>query len=208
MCYGGSSSVVNDTTAIPADNRPVRDGFVVPQGDLWVFGYGSLMWDPGFVHDHSCPALLRGYHRAFCIYSVRYRGTHEKPGLVLGLNRGGACRGIAFRVPAAEVTGAVEALWAREMPRAVYVPRSVRLATAEGSINALAFVANTRHEHYAGDLAFDETAQVIACRSGSRGHNVEYLGNTLRHLDELGVPDHTLRKLYRRVIELQAQARA
>ena len=191
-----------------SDKRRVRDGFVVPQGELWVFGYGSLMWDPDFAYDHSCSALLRGYHRAFCVYSVRYRGTYEKPGLVLGLNGGGACRGIAFRVPAAQVAGAVDALWAREMPRALYVPRTVRLTLARtestATVDALAFVANTRHAHYANDLAFDDTARIIACCSGMRGHNTEYLCNTLRHLDELGVRDATLRKLYRRVLDLQA----
>lgn len=187
-----------------SDACRVRDGFVIPQGELWVFGYGSLMWDPGFTHDHSCPALLRGYHRAFCIYSVRFRGTYEKPGLVLGLNRGGACRGIAFRVPAAQVASAVVALWAREMPRAVYLPRTVRLTLADKTVDALAFVANTRHDHYVGDLALDDTARVIACCSGLRGHNTEYLCNTLRHLDQLGVRDTTLHKLYRRVLDLQA----
>ncbi len=184
-----------------------RDGFAIPQDELWVFGYGSLMWDPGFTHDHASPALLRGYHRAFCIYSVRFRGTQDKPGLVLGLNRGGACRGIAFRVPAAHVADAVDALWAREMPSASYVPRRVRLAlgdkTAGKTVNALAFVANTRHERYVGGLALDETARLIACGSGLRGPNTDYLCNTLRHLDALGVRDSTLRKLYRRVLELQ-----
>ena len=182
-----------------------RDGFVIPQDELWVFGYGSLMWDPGFTHDHACAALLRGYHRAFCIYSVRFRGTQDKPGLVLGLNRGGACRGIAFRVPAAHVADAVEALWAREMPSASYVPRSVRLALGDRTVDALAFVANTRHERYVGGLAFDDTARLIACGSGLRGPNTDYLCSTLRHLDALGVRDSSLRKLYRRVLELQPE---
>jgi cation transport protein ChaC len=194
---------VSDTPDASAPYR-LRDGFAIPQGELWVFGYGSLMWNPGFEHDHSCSALVRGYHRAFCIYSVRYRGTHEKPGLVLGLNRGGSCRGIAYRVPAAAVAATLDTLWAREMPRAVYVPRTVRVFIGDAAVNALAFVANTRHEHYAGDLALDHTAQVIACCSGLRGHNTEYLCNTLRHLEELGVRDTMLRKLYRRVLDLQA----
>ncbi len=185
----------------------VRDGFAIPQGELWVFGYGSLMWDPGFTHDYSCSALVRGYHRAFCIYSVRHRGTHEKPGLVLGLNRGGACRGIAYRVPAAQVAGAVDVLWEREMPRGTYVPRLLRVAMGVAVVNALAFVANTRHTSYAGDLAFDDTAQVIACCSGQRGHNADYLCNTLRHLEDLGVRDAKLHTLYRRVLDLQAGAR-
>jgi len=187
-----------------AETPRLRDGFAIPQGELWVFGYGSLMWDPGFAHDFACTALVRGYHRAFCIYSVRHRGTHEKPGLVLGLNRGGACRGIAYRVPATAVAGALDALWAREMSRAVYMPRTVRVSLADGPVQALAFVANTQHKHYTGDLALEDTAQIIACCSGQRGHNIDYLSNTLRHLDELGVRDATLRKLYRRVLDLQA----
>ncbi len=191
------------------DTCRVRDGFVIPQADLWVFGYGSLMWDPGFAYDHACPALLRGYHRAFCIYSVRFRGTQDKPGLVLGLNRGGACRGKGFRVPAAYVADAVESLWAREMPSASYVPRSVRLLLGDKTdgktVDALTFVANTGHERYVGGLAFDETARLIACGSGLRGPNTDYLCSTLRHLDALGVRDAALRKLYRRVLELQPE---
>ena len=179
---------------------------MVPPGELWVFGYGSLMWDPGFTHDHACVALLRGYHRAFCMYSVRFRGTHEKPGLVLGLDRGGSCRGIAFRVPAAAVAGAVEALWAREMPRAIYAPRTVRLQLADKAVDALTFVANRQHAHYAADLAFEDTARIISTCSGLRGPNTDYLCNTLRRLDELGVGDTALRKLYQRVLELQAVA--
>ena len=182
---------------------PIRDGFVIPQGELWVFGYGSLMWDPCFAHDHASPALLRGYHRAFCVYSVRYRGTHDQPGLVLGLNHGGACRGIAFRVPAAQVAKAVDDLWAREMPRALYVPRSVRIALAGGTVSALAFVANTAHEHYIGDMAFDDTARIIAHRSGLRGSNHDYLHNTLQHLRALGVRDRALERLHQRVCELR-----
>jgi cation transport protein ChaC len=189
---------------VNAKRDAVRDGFAIPPGDLWVFGYGSLMWNPDFAHDHACSAMVRGYHRAFCIYSVRHRGTYEKPGLVLGLNRGGACRGIAYRVPANEVAGVIDVLWAREMPRAAYVPRSVRLALPDKTVDALAFVANKQHEHYAGDLAFDDTAKLIAGGCGQRGLNTEYLGNTLRHLDQLGVPDHRLRRLYRRVLALQA----
>jgi cation transport protein ChaC len=191
-----------DSTAL---NR-VRDGFVIPDDDLWVFGYGSLMWDPGFTHDHAAPALLRGYHRAFCIYSVRNRGTRDRPGLVLGLNRGGACRGIAYRVPTEAVASALDALWAREMPSAVYTPRRLRITLVNKPVMALTFVANTRHERYVGDLAAEDIARLIAGGTGLRGHNAEYLCNTLRHLDELGVRDATLRKLYRRVLDLQQAA--
>ena len=186
----------------------MRDGFAVPHGELWVFGYGSLMWNPGFTHDHAAPALLRGYHRAFCIYSTRNRGTQDKPGLVLGLNRGGACRGMVYRVPAAAVAATMDALWAREMTRKVYLPRPVRVVLGDTAVTAMAFIADTRHAAYAGDLAFDDTARLISCCSGQRGHNAEYLINTLQHLEELGMRDGRLHKLYLRVLELQAEQAA
>jgi cation transport protein ChaC len=182
----------------------VRGEFSVPQGELWVFGYGSLMWDPGFIHDHAAPALLRGFHRAFCIYSTRHRGTHEKPGLVLGLNRGGACRGMAYRVPADAASSVLDTLWDREMPSAAYTPRRLRVTLAGQSVMALTFVANTRHEGYTGELAADDVARLIAGGRGERGHNTEYLINTLRHLEELGVRDARLHKLYLRVCALHA----
>jgi cation transport protein ChaC len=182
----------------------VRGEFSVPQGELWVFGYGSLMWDPGFPHDHAAPALLRGYHRAFCIYSTRHRGTHEKPGLVLGLNRGGACRGMAYRVPADAASSVLDTLWDREMPSAAYMPRRLRVTLGGHSVMALTFVANTRHEGYTGELAAEDIARLIAGGRGLRGHNAEYLINTLQHLEALGVHDARLHKLYLRVRALQA----
>jgi glutathione-specific gamma-glutamylcyclotransferase len=188
--------------AYPAHH--VRGEFSVPQGELWVFGYGSLMWNPGFAHSHAAPALLRGYHRAFCIYSTRHRGTHEKPGLVLGLNRGGACRGMAYRVPADAAASVLDTLWDREMPSQAYTPRRLRVTLTAQTVMALAFVANTRHEGYTGELAVDDIARLIAGGHGQRGHNAEYLINTLRHLEELGVHDARLHKLYLRVRALQA----
>lgn len=185
-------------------SRAVRDGYCLPQGELWVFGYGSLMWNPEFAHDHACAALLRGYHRAFCLYSPRHRGTRNKPGLVLGLNRGGCCRGIAYRVPAGKVAAVVNLLWDREMLSGAYVPRTLRVLAGNATVPALTFVANTQHELYAGDLAFDDTAQIIACCRGERGHNAEYLCNTVQHLEALGVRDAKLHELYRRVLELQS----
>jgi len=148
--------------------------------------------------------LVRGYHRAFCIYSVRHRGTYEQPGLVLGLNRGGSCRGLAFRVPAKKVEGALDALWVREMSREAYVPRLLRVDLGGVTAQALAFVADTGHAHYAGDLTHEATAQVIARGSGQRGPNLDYLYNTLQHLAELGVRDHGLSKLHQRTLELRA----
>jgi cation transport protein ChaC len=183
--------------------RRTRAAFVAPKGELWVFAYGSLMWDPCFAHDRSRSALVRGYHRAFCVYSVRHRGTYEQPGLVLGLNRGGSCRGLAFRVPAKKVEAALDALWVREMSREAYVPRLLRVDLGGVTAQALTFVADTGHAHYAGDLTHEDTAQVIARGSGQRGPNLDYLHNTLQHLAELGVRDLGLSKLHQRTLELR-----
>jgi len=170
-----------------------------PRGDLWVFTYGSLMWDPGFAHIAAEPGLLRGYHRTFCIYSSRYRGTATKPGLVLGLDPGGTCKGIVYRIAAADKTVALEALWQREMRRGVYLPRLLPVSTPGGQRNALAFVANRAHSGYAGRMVIDDAARIIATCCGERGPNVDYLVNTLRHLDALGVHDQHLHQLLARV---------
>jgi len=114
----------------------------IAPGDLWVFGYGSLMWDPGFPFRRWAPALIFGYHRALCIASNRWRGTPERPGLVLGLERGGACHGIAFRVAQRDVATVLDALWAREMRRPVYRARLVRTRLPDREVKALAFIVS------------------------------------------------------------------
>lgn len=167
----------------------------LPQDELWIFTYGSLMWDPAFRFRTSAPALLRGYHRAFCIYSSRYRGTVAAPGLVLGLDRGGACKGTAYCVAAADIPDALEALWQREMRRRIYVPRLLPVGIGMQRRMALTFLANRRHDGYAGRLESDAAAAIIAACRGERGPNVDYLVNTLRHLDALGVHDRHLHDL-------------
>lgn len=167
----------------------------LPRDELWIFTYGSLMWDPGFRFKAATPALLRGYHRAFCIYSSRYRGTVSAPGLVLGLDRGGACKGTAYCVAGADIPEALEALWLREMRRRVYVPRLLPVGMGAGRQMALTFLANRCHDGYAGQLELDTAATIIAACCGERGPNVDYLVNTLRHLDELGVHDRHLQDL-------------
>ena len=172
---------------------------------LWIFGYGSLMWDPGFPHVESAPALIYGYHRELCIYSSRWRGTPERPGLVLGLDRGGACRGLAFRIAAAHVARSLEALWEREMRRGVYHPRLLRARLPGRTTRVLAFIANARHPGYAGTLPTKRTAELIANCHGDRGPNVEYLVRTLKHLADIGVRDHHLLRVMAAVRALQGR---
>jgi len=173
--------------------------------DLWLFGYGSLMWNPGFPYAEAQPALLRGYHRAFCVYSSRYRGTPERPGLVLGLDRGGACKGVAFRVPAADVAAALEYLWHREMTNRTYHLKAVSLLVPAGVVSARAFVVDRTHKNYTGRLTLDETARLIIQGIGARGPCRQYLENTVAELCKLGQLDGPIHRLEEKVRELAAR---
>ncbi len=168
-------------------------------GDVWLFAYGSLMWDPGFDHEEARPALLRGYHRAFCVHSEVYRGTRERPGLVLGLDRGGACRGLAFRVAERNRDAVAAYLESRELVDDIYSCRRVLLTSAGGRLDGHAFIVNRRHAIYAPKQALDDMARIIAGASGSAGTNRAYLESTVAHLDELGIADGPLHELLRRV---------
>jgi cation transport protein ChaC len=168
----------------------------LPRGDLWVFGYGSLMWSPGFRCAEKRTALVRGYHRALCILSSRYRGTPEKPGLVMGLCRGGSCWGIAFRVPASRVRHVVAMLWKREMLNKVYKPTLIPVTAAPGRrIHALAFVADTSHRQFVKELDLHGRARLVAQGIGQRGRCVDYIRNTLEHMLALGVNDPHLARI-------------
>lgn len=175
--------------------------------DFWVFGYGSLMWNPGFPHTEMRPALLRGYHRRFCIWSHNYRGTPECPGLVLGLDRGGSCRGMAFHVTSNESEAVLDYLHEREMMTRVYRPRLVDLETPEGKVHGLAFVVDRRHVQYTGRLSLEATATLIADAAGKRGPCSEYLGNTVKHLEQLSIDPGELRPLLRLVQRRCAESR-
>ncbi|MSQ64457.1 MAG: gamma-glutamylcyclotransferase [Betaproteobacteria bacterium] len=168
----------------------------LPRGDLWVFGYGSLMWAPGFRASEHAAALVRGYHRALCILSNRYRGTLEKPGLVMGLCRGGSCWGMAFRVPAARVRRVLATLWKREMLNRVYKPTLIPVLLAPGRrIHALAFVADTTHRQFVRELDLHGRARLVAQGIGQRGRCVDYIRNTLEHMLALGVNDPHLARI-------------
>jgi glutathione-specific gamma-glutamylcyclotransferase len=163
--------------------------------DLWVFGYGSLMWRPGFPYCEAIPARLNGEHRALCIFSFVHRGTRDKPGLVLGLDRGGSCRGVAFRVQAADAEATRAYLRERELVTNVYreVERPVRLETdGGGSVRALAYVTDRRHEQYAGRLDPAAVLAHIRDAEGISGRNRDYVIATMRHLEAVGVHDPLL----------------
>ena len=166
-----------------------------PKSDLWVFAYGSLMWNPGFDHIESAPATLYGYHRTLCIYSRIYRGTPKRPGLVLGLDRGGACRGLAYRVPAAGAAATFDYLDGRECSRGEYMPRRCPLHLEDRVVAALCYIANRAHPDYAHGLGLDRMAPLVRRGSGRHGPNVDYLANTLAHLEGLGVYDPRLAQL-------------
>jgi len=157
--------------------------------DLWVFGYGSLMWRPGFEFVERVPARLIGLHRALCVYSFVHRGTPERPGLVLGLDRGGMCRGVAFRVTASRRAATIDYLREREQVTTVYLEtvRQVELEERQRrKVRALCFIIDRSHVQYAGRLTLDESLHHIRQGHGSSGPNREYVLETVRALEALG----------------------
>ena len=173
---------------------------LTPGAELRVFGYGSLMWRPDFPYIDIVPATLHGYHRAFCIRSTHYRGTRQKPGLVLGLDRGGMCHGRMFRVAAEHAAAVADALHEREMVTGVYEPRRLKLRLPGGTpTTALGYVADRKHPQYAGKLAVAEVARRIRGASGRSGSNIDYLRNTVRHLEDMGIHECSLHEVLRQV---------
>lgn len=164
----------------------------------WVFGYGSLIWRPGFPHSATQKAVIAGVHRRLCVYSFRHRGTPERPGLVLGLMRGGSCAGRAFEVPPVDWPGVVDYLREREMDRSVYreVYRPVVLADGR-RVEALAFLVDERHPQFAGKLDLGQQADIVAGAAGESGRNIDYVQETARHLSDMGSPDPLLDALVR-----------
>jgi cation transport protein ChaC len=163
---------------------------------LWVFGYGSLMWRPGFPYAQAVGARLRGFRRSYCIYSTHYRGCPEQPGLVVGLDLGGACKGMAFRVSPGHEQPTIDYLRERELIGNVYHESYVRLALQDGAeVRALAFIADRAMPSYACGLTDAEKAKIILTSKGLGGTNLEYFTRTLESLRALGIVDAEMERL-------------
>lgn len=165
------------------------------QDDLWVFGYGSLLWSPCFDPLERHVARLDGYHRSFCMWSVHYRGTEMVPGLVLALDKGdnAACEGIAFRVSGAARNTALAELRARELVSSAYQEAWLPVTLRSGAVvEAVTYVIDPLHDQYAAHLTLEQQADIIARAHGDRGPNRDYLENTYRHLVDIGLHDDDL----------------
>lgn len=170
-----------------------------PASAWWVFAYGSLLWNPLFPFEESRPATLSGRHRRFCLWSVASRGTIKQPGLVLGLDRGGSCRGVVYRLPARVARGELRLLWRREMVLGAYHPRWVTVRCAASPLVALTFVVDRTHRQYTGKLTLAQQAAVLARAGGAFGSSADYLERARVALITHGIVDPYLEHLARRV---------
>jgi len=159
---------------------------------LWVFAYGSLMWDPAFVFDEVRRATLNGYHRRFCLQSELGRGTAERPGLMAGLDNGGSCEGLVYRIPETLTKEESRVVWCREMLLFSYVPTFLDLETPQGPVEALCFVADKSNSHYLPAVDIDETARRIGTAEGILGSNLDYLENLADYFEKLDIEDAEL----------------
>jgi cation transport protein ChaC len=172
-----------------------------PEGeDVWLFGYGSLIWNPILHFDERRVAKLHGYHRRFCLWSHVNRGSLHKPGLVLGLDAGGCCRGVAFRIRAEQVQSELRLLWRREMVLGAYRPRWLKVTTGERDLNAIAFIVNRNHASYTGRLPLETVLKTLVGTRGYLGTPAEYLIETIHGLLTHGIRDEYLMDLRKRML--------
>ena len=196
------------------ETAPEITAQIAPKGvdgtpERWVFGYGSLMWRPGFDYVEREPALLEDVHRAFCISSVHHRGTPERPGLVLGLAPGGRTQGMAYRVSGQAWTAVYAYLREREQPTETYVESQVVVRLGRGrTVSALTFVSDQDHPQWAGVLSRGEQARRIAGATGLSGRNIDYLADLVGHLRAAGCPDAEMEQLLAEVQRLEGEAPA
>jgi cation transport protein ChaC len=164
--------------------------------DIWLFAYGSLIWNPCFVHDRSGPGVLQGHRRSFSVWTAHARGTPERPGLGLALEPGdGSCAGQIFRIDRTHRESGLRAIWQREMATGIYQPHWLPVETEFGRVRALCFVADPSHPQYAGAMSRDETAEIIAQGSGVFGNCADYLSETVSALAAMGHGDPELEAL-------------
>ncbi|NKB44888.1 MAG: gamma-glutamylcyclotransferase [Alphaproteobacteria bacterium] len=177
------------------------------QRDVWVFGYGSLLWNPILDVVQRRVGTVYGYRRRFCMVAPTGRGTRARPGLVLALDAGGCCQGVALKVNPKRIEEELSLLWRREMVVGSYTPKWITLHHAKGSQSALTFVMNRQHRSYRGSLTPAQTAKTIAHATGVLGSNAEYLFDTITHLNELGLGDKPLEDLATRVRRVHKRTR-
>ena len=194
----GLMRVLSDEELAASIGR-LLDGTDLSTG-VWVFGYGSLIWNPAFHFTDRVVGTVYGFHRRFCLWTHLGRGCPERPGLVLGLERGGCCRGVAYHIAPDAAMEELDIVWRREMISDAYVPRWVAVRTPVATVRAITFAINHAHERYARDLPDEEAAAAIAGASGFLGPCADYLINTVDHLAELGIHDRPLERLRARVL--------
>ncbi|WP_448561076.1 gamma-glutamylcyclotransferase [Trichothermofontia sp.] len=175
-----------------------------PGADLWIFAYGSLIWNPAFHYQERLVGKIYGWHRHFCLWTPLGRGTPDNPGLVLGLDRGGSCWGVVYRIAAADMATELLLLWRREMIVGSYLPRWVKVLTGARCLPALTFVINPRHDCYAGKLPLTTAVHHIATAHGQIGPCAEYLFQTVAGLTAAGIHDRRLHHLAEQVLQRQA----
>lgn len=174
-----------------------------PNSDVWLFAYGSLIWNPIFRFVEHRVGTVYGFHRRFCLWTPLGRGTPDNPGLVLGLDRGGSCRGIVFRIAAADVLSELLLVWRREMVVGSYVPRWVKVFDGTQNLKAIAFVINRCHPYYAGNVPLKTTVESIATARGQLGSSADYLMQTVNGLMTVGIKDKQLLLLRDQVVARQ-----
>lgn len=171
---------------------------------VWVFGFGSLIWNPAFHYAERRTAHVHGFHRQFCLWAKAGRGSPERPGLMLAIERGGSCHGVAYRIAPESVRSELDVLWRREMLTGAYRPVWVAARTPQGIAHAITFAANRSHERYVRGLDVHETARLLDTGAGPLGTCCDYLFDTVEHLRALGIRDKRLEVLERHVRERRA----
>ncbi|MBI1942943.1 MAG: gamma-glutamylcyclotransferase [Betaproteobacteria bacterium] len=166
---------------------------------VWIFGYGSLMWNPALRYAERRPARIHGFHREFCLLARAGRGSPERPGLMMSLEPGGSCHGVAYRLHAGAVETELDIVWRREMLTRAYRPVWVAARTDRGTAHAIAFAANLEHERYRGGLDEETMARYLASGAGPLGRCCDYLFDTVAHLRAMGIRDRRMEALERRV---------